>query len=379
MNYSAYLLLALLFTYSVGPSGTEPVSEGVQKLFNIMKYHMATCPKEGSGFSLYECPSHLWPELVQNFIPLVSSLQVWIKQRIGAGAAIWYPLAKKLKCQIVKYDPQALGEIRDEVIAWTLLTRYLKFEKLDLEWRNHLNTRRCLASTLDALTDLELEQVSRLPYHRNSDLFEEINELVNDPKKARLLDGLKRASRNDFEMSNMLASLHRWLKRFELDNETAVIFYAAFDTDMRNLPIEQLNAETISVPNFQGDPELAGVFGVIFGSGFYDELDKNKSFLHDSLPQSLPSRDHIISVLTRLGDETRDAQACRSVMESALEFYRDSKYWDEVLSYKECVMIGLSKLPDEIFEEYEKLTGGEQYRLDMMFLAANLPSLYVSA
>ena len=50
--------------------------------------------------------------------------------------------------------------------------------------------------------------MSRLPYHGNSDLFEEINELVSDPGKARLLDGLKRASRNDFEMSNMLVSLH---------------------------------------------------------------------------------------------------------------------------------------------------------------------------
>ena len=43
-----------------------------------------------------------------------------------------------------------------------------------------------------------------------------------------------------------------------MDKEAIAIFYAAFDTDMTSIPIEQLNAETISVPNFQGDPELAG-------------------------------------------------------------------------------------------------------------------------
>ena len=101
MNYPAYLLLALLCTCSVGPSGTEPVSEGVQKLFNTMKSHMATCPKEGRGFSLYYCPSHVWPEIVQNFLPVVSRLQVWVKQRIGAGAAFWYYLANYIKDQIV--------------------------------------------------------------------------------------------------------------------------------------------------------------------------------------------------------------------------------------------------------------------------------------
>ena len=217
MNYLAYLLLALLLTYSVGPSGTKPVSEGVQKLFNTMKYHMATCPKGGSRFSLYEYPSHLWPDIVQNFIPMVSSLGRWIKQRIGAGAAVWYYLTKRLKGQIDKYDPQELGEIRDETIAWTLLTRYLKFEV-----RNYNGIFKCLKPVLNAVTDLELEHVSRLPYHGNNDLFEEINELVNDPGKARLLEGLKRASRNDFEMSNMLASLRRWLKRPQNGNESLV-------------------------------------------------------------------------------------------------------------------------------------------------------------
>ena len=91
--------------------------------------------------------------------------------------------------------------------------------------------------------------------------------------------------------------------------------------------------KTISVPNFQGDSELAGVVSVIFSSSLYSELDTNKSLFQDSLPQSLPGRDHIISLLTRLGDETRKASGCRSVMESALESYRTPKDWDEVLSY----------------------------------------------
>ena len=369
MNYLAYLLLALLLTCSVGPSGTEPVSEGVQKLFNIMKSHVATYPKEDKGFRFYYCSSHLWPEIVQNFIPLVSSLGTWIKQRIGAGAAFWYLLAKRLGDQIVKYDPREFGKIRDEAVAWMLLNRYLDFSGRSRD------TRNCLASTLNALTDLELNQVSRLPYHGNSDLFEEINELVSDLGKARLLDGLKRASRNDFEMSNMLVSLHRWLKRSEWDNETMAIISAASNSEMRSIPIDQLNAETISVPNFQGDPELMGVFRVILGSRLYGNLDKNKSFLQDSLPQSLPGRDHIISVLTRLGNETRGVWACRFFMDATLGSYQSPKDWEKVLSYNACRMKGLSKIPDEFFEEFEELDGEEQQALNRMLLVANLPTL----
>ena len=62
-------------------------------------------------------------------------------------------------------------------------------------------------------------------------------------------------------------------------------------------------------------------------------------------------------------------------MEFALESYRSPKDWDEVLSYNVCVMMGLSNIPDEFFEEYEKLKGKEQYVLNKMLLAANLPIL----
>ena len=369
MNYLTYLLLALLFTCSVGPSGTEPVSERVQKLFNTMEYHVATCPKEGNEFSLYRCPSHLWPELLQNFIPMVSSLQMWIKQRIGAGAVFWDHLIMSLRGQIAKYDTQVLGKIRDEAIAWTLLNRYLDFPT------DKSDTFSCLASTLNALTDLELNQVSRLPYHGNSDLFEEINELIDDPKKARLLDGLKRASRNDVEMSNMLASLRRWLKRSEWEDEIIAIFNAAFDSEMRSIPIEQLNAETISVPNFQEDPELTGVLSVIFNPSLYSQLDISGYFLQNYLPQSLPGRGHIIGVLTRLGDETGGAGGCRISMQSALESYGNPKDWKKVLSHTVCVMVGLSKLPDEFFEEYGKLDETEWFALNTMLYKAEFPVL----
>ena len=95
------------------------------------------------------------------------------------------------------------------------------------------------------------------------------------------------------------------------------------------------------------------------------------------MPQSLPGRDHIINVLTRLGDGTRDDMACRGIMEGALRSYQGPKYWEEVLSYNACVMVGLSKLPDEFFEEYEKLDEEEQYTLYEILKDANLPILNV--
>ena len=164
--------------------------------------------KRREKYSFYNyCPSHLWPEILQNFVPMAKSLKTWIRQRLGVSTGFWSYLASVVQDLIVKYDVQELGKLRDEVIAWALLNRYLKFEE------DHYQTLNCLTPTLNALTDLELEQVSKLPYNVNYDLFDEINEIVNDPKKARLLDGLKRASRNGFEMSNMLVSLRRWLKK----------------------------------------------------------------------------------------------------------------------------------------------------------------------
>ena len=63
-----------------------------------------------------------------------------------------------------------------------------------------------------------------MPYNGEEDMFAEINELVNDPGKARLLDGLKRAARNHFEMDRMLKSLRRWLAREPLDGLEVTFF-----------------------------------------------------------------------------------------------------------------------------------------------------------
>ena len=63
------------------------------------------------------------------------------------------------------------------------------------------------------------------------------------------------------------------------------------------------------------------------------------------------------------------------IMEFALGFYRSPKDWDEVLSYNVCVMMGLSKMPDEFFEEYGKLEGKERQTLNKMLFKADLPNL----
>ena len=63
--------------------------------------------------------------------------------------------------------------------------------------------------------------------------------------------------------------------------------------------------------------------------------------------------------------------------EGYIRVYQSPKDWEAVLSYNACVMMELSKIPDEFFEEYEKLEGKEQQVLNKMLLAANLPILYV--
>ena len=110
-----------------------------------------------------------------------------------------------------------------------------------------------------------------LPYGGNRDRFDEINRIVNDPKKARLLDGMKRATRNDHEMSWMIKSLRRWLARDDRIMKYS-IFYIAFNDAVRRIPIDQLRAETVKVPDFEGDKELTRLFEMIFSGSFYDEF-----------------------------------------------------------------------------------------------------------
>ena len=253
MNHSVYLILALLLTCIVGPSGTGSDLE-LQKLFNTIQLHMSKCVEKETDFAFYVCPSHLWPEIVQHFIPMVRSLGDWIGQRIDGDVVIWFQLARYLKADILNYDSRKLVEFKDEVKAWILLNHYLKF---DQHQKNVIY--KCLRTTLRSLTDVDLGRVSRIPYGGSNDLSDEINELVNDPKKARLLDGLKRASRDDVEMSYALASLRRWLKR-DASAEGVLkhaIFRVAFEESTRNIPIEQLHTKTARVPDFKGDQELA--------------------------------------------------------------------------------------------------------------------------
>ena len=77
-------------------------------------------------------------------------------------------LTQFLRADIFNYDAKQLGEIRDEIKAWTLLKRHLAFSGLD-----KTIICKCLLVTLDSLTDVDLGQVARLPYGGHNDLFEQ--------------------------------------------------------------------------------------------------------------------------------------------------------------------------------------------------------------
>src|ERR1700733_7019597 len=158
-------------------------------------------------------------------------------------------------------------------------------------------TQNCIAAVLNDLTDMEMGRVSRLPYNGDKDLFDEINEIIGDPRKARLLDGLKRASRNDAEMSRMLKSLNRWLKRSS-DETRRAIFSAAYVESMKSIPTGQLREMTVGLHTIRMVQEVAKLFT------FYDALEKGKLLLQESLPQSFLNRDHL-ELLTRLRSETK--------------------------------------------------------------------------
>jgi hypothetical protein len=365
-----YFVLTLLLTRIVGPTKTGSTPDGIQKLFNIFQSHLGKCSKEGTAHLFYTCPSHFWPEIRQNFVPMTKSLGKWIRQRISGDSTVWYYLTGYVGIGILKYDAQLLDKFGEEAKVWILLNRYLKLASSKEE-----RTYECLLGTLNSLTGVDLEGVSRLPYGGNSDLFEEINALVNDPKKARLLDGLKRASRNGFEMTLMLKSLRRWLEGPADLKET--IFYAALEK-VWDISIEQLRTTNVKAPDFKGDQELAKLFGLILSDDLFDEIGKKESSFRDSLPRSFSNHAHLTDFLTRLGEEAQKSQGCKDAIKDALRDIRESTDWDKVVSYNECVMTGLSKLPDEFFEGYAMLKFGGRIALNSMLLKANLPTLPVS-
>ena len=91
----------------------------------MMQSHVGECMKERNLFPLYECPSRFWPELLHNFVPTVKLMEGWIKQRIGAGADIWFSMLRHAYGEIVAMNEKELLEIRDEVTTWLLLNRHL--------------------------------------------------------------------------------------------------------------------------------------------------------------------------------------------------------------------------------------------------------------
>ena len=368
MKHLIYLVLILLLTRTVAPTGTG--LDKAKRLFSTLQTQMAECPKERTSHPFYTCPSRFWPEILQTFVPIVKDLEEWIRQRISVDDAIWLHLARSLGFGTVKYGTRLFDELGDEIKVWILLNHYLQFDKSDLE-----TTHTCLLATLDSLTGADLRRVSRLPYGGNSDLFGEINEIVNDPKKARLLDGLKRASRNDFEMSHMLRSLRRGLKRPLYLQEA--ILPTAFKEDFKIISFDQLRARSGIVSTFKEDQELPRLFELVFAHNFYNSFEENESLFHNSLPQSFPNRDHLVDFLTKLGHETKKLGRCKLEIEYALQDSQGSTNWDKVVAYNECVMTGLSELPDEFFEEYSTLDIEWRTKLRDMLRKANLPPLFL--
>ena len=84
--------------------------------------------KGKSTYPLYGCPSHLWPDLVHNFVPTIKLLEGWIKQRIGAGGDIWFLMLRYAFGVMTTMNEKELLEIRDEVSTWLLLNRHLTFD-----------------------------------------------------------------------------------------------------------------------------------------------------------------------------------------------------------------------------------------------------------
>ena len=370
MNYLIYFVLTLLLTCTVGPASIGMAdSERAQKLFNILKSRMTECSKEGISHPFYTCPSHFWPEILQNFVPMVKDLGKWIRQRIGTDDAIWFHLAGYLGDMIVECNMRELGEIEEEVKAWVLLNHYLKLD----ESAKGIACG-CLRTTLDSLTGMDLQRVARLPYHGGKDLFDDINELVDDPRKARLLDGLKRASRNDFEMSQIIVSLRRWLGRSFADHKETVSAVES-DKDVRSITVDQARTKTMRVPNFEGDKDLTKLFELIFKDSIFKRLRRNQKLLQDSIPQSFSNRDHLINFLIKFDNNVRVDKKCQWAIEDALKDFRVSTDWDKVVSYNTCVMTELSKLPDEFFEDFRSLGKDGWVMLDEMLQEANLPVL----
>ena len=365
MLYSFYFILLIGLTGFAATSTTD--SEHLVKLRDFVKPYF-TCPVSTWPFRFYTCPSHFWPEIVHKFIPEIQKLSAWMKQKLGGD--LWAYMAYMLESPIANYRVEELVRVEEETKAWLLLNRYLKFGK-----KNSPPTFMCLATTLNSLTDVDLGQVSRLSYGGDGDRFDEINEFVDDPKKARLLDGLKRASRDHFEMSRMLRSLNRLLKRKTYwDALKGNILYAALDDNLKNISMEQLRSETVTAPDFEKNAELRDLVQLLFGEKFHGQ-PKLGILPKESMP-SFPGKDYLIDFVTRIREETQDNAMCRQSISNAMILFHEHRKWGDIqLPFNKCVMKGLSQLPDSFFAEYQALSELEQRKLQGMLKEASLPQL----
>jgi hypothetical protein len=203
-----------------------------------------------------------------------------------------------------------------------------------------------------------------------SDRFDEINEIVKDPIKARLLDGLKRAARNHSEMSLMLRSLRRLVQRDRNDD----IKYAAFNAQLdisNDIPIEQVRASAVPVFDFTKDEELVRLLRLLFQTREYD--DRNE--LEKSLPSSLPNRDYLIYFLVDIYSDKGVSRDCKMSLGYRLTFLDNPGKRDQFLAQDECVMRKLASLPDILFEEFLELSENEQRELNSRLNQKGLPSL----
>jgi|ERR1700722_976506 len=208
-----------------------------------------------------------------------------------------------------------------------------------------------------------------LPYGGKSDRFDEINEIVNDPMKARLLDGLKRASKNHSEMSLMLRSLRRLVQRGKNDKVKYTIYEAPV-TIAANIPIEQLRASVLSKPNFQ-DEELTRLFRLLFQPGEHDYSDR--SMLEKSFPPSLPNRDHLIDLLISIYGDKGASEGCKQVVQTILGLVRSFGEGEQFVAQDVCLMRKIAGLSDGLFEEFLELNEDEQYVLNKSLAKGNLP------
>jgi hypothetical protein len=366
MNYSIYFILTLLLAHSVGLSSIKLDEERIQRLFNMMQSHVGECIKEEGPYPFYNCPSRFWPELLHNFVPTIKLMEGWIKQKIGAGGDIWVSVLKHTGYEIVTMNEKGLLDIRDEVTTWLLLNRHLKFDLrgfFSFQWK-------CITEVLDSLTALDLERLSMLSYGGNSDRFDEINEIVNDPMKARLLDGLKRAARNHSEMSLMLRSLRHLVQRDRNDD----IKYAAFNAQLdisNDTPIGQLRASAVPVFDFTKDEELVRLLRLLFQTREHD--DRNE--LEESFPPFLPNRDYLINFLVDIHDDKGVSRDCKMSLGYRLTFLDNSGKRDQIIAQDECVMRKLATISDGFFEEFLELSEKEQKKLNDMLYHKNLPKL----